>query len=60
MFTKFIPIPKPYPLPKLLSIGDVLMSLGLLWMIVGEMKKTNYFGKGKMVSYTYGSTFKKR
>ncbi|MBN2795230.1 MAG: DUF5317 domain-containing protein [Clostridia bacterium] len=60
IFTKFIPIPKPYPLPKILSFGDIMMTLGLFWMIVGEMKKTNYFGKGKMVSYTYGSTFKKR
>lgn len=59
-FTKFIPVPKPYPLPKILSIGDVLMSIGLLLMIVGEMKRPSYFGKGKMVSYTYGSTAKRR
>lgn len=60
IFTKFIPIPKPYPLPKILSIGDIMMSIGLLMMIIGEMKKPSYMGRGKMVSYTYGSSYKRR
>ena len=55
IFTKFIAVPKPYPFPRILSVGDVLMTFGLLLFIVGEMKKTNYFGKGKMVSYSYRS-----
>lgn len=59
VFTKFIAIPKPYPFPKILTIGDILMTIGLLLFIVGEMKKTNYFGKGKMVSYSYRSSRKK-
>jgi len=58
-FTKFIAIPKPYPFPKILSIGDLVMSVGLLIFIIGEMKKTSYFGKGKMVAYTYRSSRKK-
>lgn len=52
---KFIVIPKPYPVPRVLSIGDILMSLGVLWMIIGEMAKPSYTNKGKMVQYTYGS-----
>jgi len=59
VFTKFIAISSPYPFPKILSLGDVIMSLGLLIFIVGEMKKTNYYGKGKMVSYSYRSTRKR-
>lgn len=59
VFTKFIAVPKPYPFPRILSIGDILMTLGLLFFIVGEMKKTSYFGKGKMVSYSYPRRRKK-
>jgi hypothetical protein len=59
-FTKFIAVPKPYPFPKILSIGDIIMSLGLLLMLVGEMKRPSYYGRGKMVSYSYGSNYKKR
>lgn len=60
VFTKFIPIPKPYPFPKILTLGDILMTLGIFMMIIGEMSRPSYFGKGKMVKYSYGSTFKRR
>jgi len=60
VLTKFIIIPKPYPIPKILSIGDIVMSIGLLWMIMGEMARPSYSGKGKMVQYTYGSRMNRR
>jgi hypothetical protein len=60
LMTKFITIPKPYPLPKILSIGDIVMSLGLMWMIVGEMARPSYSGRGKMVQYTYSSRANRR
>lgn len=53
--SKFIVIPKPYPIAKVLSIGDVLMTIGVLWFMIGEMARPSYSGRGKMVQYTYGS-----
>lgn len=32
-----IPIPRPYPFPQILSVGDVLMCLGLFFFIVMAM-----------------------
>ncbi len=53
--SKFIIIPKPYPFPRILSVGDILMTIGLFWFIIGEMARPSYSGRGKMVQYTYGS-----
>lgn len=58
--SKFIIIPKPYPLPRILSIGDCIMTFGLMWLIVGEMARPSYSGRGKMVQYTYGSRMNRR
>jgi len=60
VFTKFIIVPKPYPFPKILTIGDIMMSIGMLWMIVGEMMRPSYSGRGKMVQFSYGSAIKRR
>lgn len=60
VFTKFIMVPKPYPFPKILSIGDILMTLGLLKFIVGEMARSSYSGRSKMVQYSYGVGLKRR
>ena len=45
-----IPIPKPYPFPKVISIGDVLISLGLLILILSYMKK-KYESQGKTIEF---------
>lgn len=34
-----IPIPKPYPLPKIISFGDILIALGLFVLIQTYMKE---------------------
>ena len=60
LFTKFIIVPKPYPFPKILSIGDIIMSLGLLNFIVGEMGRSSYTGRSKMVQYSYRAGMKRR
>ncbi len=45
MNTKFtflsdiIPVPKPYPLPAMLSVGDIIMSIGIFLFIVVQMKE---------------------
>lgn len=53
--SKFIIIPRPYPIARILSIGDILMTVGVLRLIIGEMARPSYSGRGKMVQYTYGS-----
>lgn len=60
IFTKFIIIPKPYPFPKVMTIGDIIMTLGVIVMLVGEMTRASYQNKGKMIQYSYGSAFKRR
>lgn len=37
-----IPIPKPYLFPKIISIGDILIALGLFILIQSYMKKNIY------------------
>lgn len=60
IFTKFIVITKPYPFTHIMTIGDILMTIGIIIMINGEMSRTNFFGKSSMVRYSYGTTFSKR
>ncbi len=52
---KFIPVPKPYPFPKILSPGDIIISLGILFMIQGEMNRAMFKRRGTMVQFTYRS-----
>ncbi len=50
---KLIVIPKPYPLAKLISIGDLLMSLGIIFYLRGEMLKKYRFSRNRMVTPQY-------
>ncbi|WMM25656.1 DUF5317 domain-containing protein [Tissierella sp. MB52-C2] len=45
-----IPIPKPYFFPKIISIGDILIALGLFILIVTHMKK-RYIVEGKTIEF---------
>jgi len=44
--TDIIAVPRPYPFPQMLSIGDILICLGLFFFIVLEMQPR----KGKRLS----------
>ncbi|MTI69155.1 MAG: hypothetical protein FH751_02725 [Firmicutes bacterium] len=47
-----IPLKKPYPLPKMISIGDVFLGVGIFTFIQGVMLKK--FSKStKMISFEY-------
>lgn len=50
---KFIPVPRPYPVPQILSPGDVLISIGIIALIQGEMNRALFRPRGRMVSYSY-------
>jgi len=50
---KLIVLPKPYPLAKVISIGDLLMSLGIVFYLRGEMVKKYRFSRSRMVTPRY-------
>lgn len=37
LFADVIPIPKPYPFPKVISVGDILISIGIFLLIQRAM-----------------------
>ncbi len=51
-FSKFIIIPN-YPFAKVISIGDIIISIGIIRFIVGESRRTNFLKKSKMINYTF-------
>ncbi|KXG75532.1 DUF5317 domain-containing protein [Thermotalea metallivorans] len=50
---KFIAIPKPYPLPKIVSIGDIFVTLGVILLIQGEMQKSKFTVRNRMITFGY-------
>lgn len=48
-----IPIPRPYPLPKVISIGDIFVSLGIYLIIQKGMLSERK--KGNILDFTYGT-----
>ncbi|WP_432662716.1 DUF5317 domain-containing protein [Wukongibacter baidiensis] len=50
---KYIVIPKPYPMAKVISIGDIFMSLGIILLVQGQMIKPYLITKSRMVSVGY-------
>ena len=55
-FAKFIVIPKPYPLAKVISVGDVFITLGLILFIQGQMTKNHMHSKSRMIKFGYKGT----
>ncbi len=54
---KVIPIPKPYPLAKVISVGDLLISLGVGYFIQGEMVYYHFKSRSKMLKFSNKSRF---
>jgi len=50
---KYIVIPKPYPMAKVISLGDIFMSLGIILVVQGQMIKPYLITKSRMVSVGY-------
>ncbi len=51
-----ITIPNPYPLPKLLSIGDIFLAIGIFLFLQKAMMNKNMFKRdSKIVSFEYRS-----
>ncbi len=52
---KTIPLPPPYPMAKMVSLGDVIVSVGIGYFIQGEMVFYHFRNKGKMVNFSLRS-----
>jgi hypothetical protein len=52
---KIIGLPKVYPLASVISIGDILVSLGMVMTIQNEMMLHSMRVKGSMVRFSYKS-----
>ena len=52
---KFIPLPDLYPFAKVLSVGDILIMIGIVYFVQGEMKRAFYRGSSSMVKYSYNT-----
>lgn len=54
LFAKYIVIPKPYPLSKVMSIGDLLISLGIILLIQGGMIRSRFRNSDtRMIKFKY-------
>ncbi len=57
---KVIALPKVYPLTKVLSLGDIIISIGVVLVIQYEMLLASVKSRGAMVQFTYNSRSKYR
>jgi len=55
-----IRISKPYPFPKLLSIGDIFIAIGVFFFLQKAMVIKGGFQKNKMINFEYKGTKKIR
>ena len=52
---KVIILPSAYPLNKLISVGDILMSIGIIFLVQGEMMMFSSRKRGSMITFQYHS-----
>jgi len=52
---KVIILPSSYPLNKLISLGDIIMSIGIIFLVQGEMMMFSSRKRGAMVRFQYRS-----
>ncbi|GAB6107679.1 DUF5317 family protein [Fusibacter bizertensis] len=56
---KIIALPNAYPFAKVLSIGDFIVSLGIVFIIQYEMLLSSLKSRGSMIQFTYNSRLRK-
>jgi len=57
---KVIILPEWYPFNQLISLGDIIMSVGIALLVQGEMLMFSSKKSGRMLSFTYDPNRKKR
>ncbi len=55
---KVIPMPSAYPLARVISIGDIIVSIGIVVLIQGEMQILTMRTKSSMVQFGYRTKIK--
>lgn len=55
---KILPLPSFYPLSKVLSIGDIVITLGIILFFRGEMRKSYFRNDASTISFSYKTKFK--
>jgi hypothetical protein len=56
---KIIALPKAYPLAKVLSIGDFIVSIGIAFIIQYELLLSSLKSRGSMLRFTYNSKIRR-
>lgn len=56
---KIIALPKAYPLTEVLSIGDIIVSIGIIVLIQYEMLLSAVKSRGSMLQFTYNSRLRR-
>ena len=56
---KVIALPDFYPLAKVLSIGDIIISVGIVWVIQYDMLLASLKSKGSMLQFTYNTKMRR-
>ena len=56
---KVIALPDFYPLAKVLSIGDIIVSIGIVWVIQYDMLLASLKSKGSMLQFTYNTKMRR-
>lgn len=54
---KTIPVPKPYPLAKMISLGDLIITIAIVYFIQGEMVYYHFKSRSKMLKFSIKSKF---
>jgi len=54
---KILPIPSIYPFSKVLSIGDIIITLGIILFFQGEMIRSYFRGDSSMINFSYKPKF---
>lgn len=54
---KILPIPSMYPFSKVLSIGDIVITLGIILFFQGEMCRSYFRGDSSMIKFSYKTKF---
>lgn len=57
---KVIPLPKAYPFAKVLSFGDIIVSVGIAFILQYEMLLSSLKSRGSMVQFSYNTKLRRR
>lgn len=55
MFAEIIVLPRPYPFPRLMSIGDIAVSIGVALFIQSAMLQERMAKRSRMIRFKYKS-----